>query len=53
MGFSQNDSCSKPTWRTTRPASLQPRKLPRCGVIEAAMPGSESGAHSPDLVRPR
>ena len=46
MGLSQNDSCSKPTWRTTRPASLTPRKLPRSGT-DTVTPGSETA-----LIRP-
>ena len=66
MGFNQNDSCSKPTWRTTRPASLQPRKLPRTGTDADPEPdpivagpadivtsGSETALTAPDLVSPR
>ena len=35
MGFSQNDSCSKRTWRATNGRSLTPRNEPLTGTSVA------------------
>ena len=50
MGFSQNESCSNRTWRSTSGRSPAPRKEPRAGVSTFIAPSPRPGQAEVDVL---